>query len=322
MSLLTKPHYYQCFVQGRKASTFNKMTEKIRPVDESKRIVLPPTPEGMSKKQWKKEWKRQQWDLNKEEYRLKRKAKRQRLKQNRKDIIASYAERGEELPAEYVREPRVNTKQVDSGMKLIIDCSFDDLMNDKEVTSLSNQITRAYAANRRANKYSEIEVIGFDKRLKHRFENGLSDCNHEQWNHFKFIEENEETLAKLDREHTVYLTADTEDELETLEPNMTYIIGGIVDKNRHKELCLNKAKSLGIPTKRLPIGKYIKLDGRHVLTTSHVVQLMLLYMDNRDWAKSMEDVLPQRKIDVVATLNQKELEKAGPETDDNDSDSE
>lgn len=281
-----------------------------RPVDESKRIVIPPPPAGVSKSQWKKQWKRQQWDLHKDEYRVKRQAKRQRLKQRRKDIIASYVDRGEEVPEQYVRPPRVNVNQVDSGMKLIIDCSFDDLMNDKEVVSLSNQVTRAYAANRRANKYSEISVIGFDKRLKHRFETGLADCNHMQWDHFTFTEESDTILEKMDREKTVYLTADTEEELETLEPGMTYIIGGIVDKNRHKELCLNKARELGIPTRRLPIGKYITLDGRHVLTTSHVVQLMLLYMDTRDWAKSMEAVLPQRKIDVVAMQNKREQSEA------------
>lgn len=284
-----------------------------------KRITLPPVPEGMSKNQWKKIWKRKQWDLNKEEYRQKRKVKKQRVKENRQRLIQSYIERGEEIPSEYIREPKVNVNQVDSGMELIIDCSFDDLMNDREIVSLSTQLTRAYATNKRANKYSEIKVIGFNKRLKERFENGLSNSNHKNWNHFNFIEEpaegdvkedlmtSDEYLKQLDPKKTVYLTADTEEELETLEPGMTYIIGGIVDKNRYKDLCLNRANKFGIPTKKLPIDKYIKLNGRQVLTTAHVVQLMLSYMDTRDWAKSMESVLPQRKIDLVGTLNKQEM---------------
>lgn len=284
-----------------------------------KRITLPPVPEGMSKNQWKKIWKRKQWDLNKEEYRQKRKVKKQRVKENRQRLIQSYIERGEEIPSEYIREPKVNVNQVDSGMELIIDCSFDDLMNDREIVSLSTQLTRAYATNKRANKYSEIQVIGFNKRLKERFENGLSNSNHKNWNHFNFIEEpaegdvkedlmtSDEYLKQLDPKKTVYLTADTEEELETLEPGMTYIIGGIVDKNRYKDLCLNRANKFGIPTKKLPIDKYIKLNGRQVLTTAHVVQLMLSYMDTRDWAKSMESVLPQRKIDLVGTLNKQEM---------------
>lgn len=284
-----------------------------------KRITLPPVPEGMSKNQWKKIWKRKQWDLNKEEYRQKRKVKKQRVKENRQRLIQSYIERGEEIPSEYIREPKVNVNQVDGGMELVIDCSFDDLMNDREIVSLSTQLTRAYATNKRANKYSEIKVIGFNKRLKERFENGLSNSNHKNWNHFNFIEEpaegdvkedlmtSDEYLKQLDPKKTVYLTADTEEELETLEPGMTYIIGGIVDKNRYKDLCLNRANKFGIPTKKLPIDKYIKLNGRQVLTTAHVVQLMLSYMDTRDWAKSMESVLPQRKIDLVGTLNKQEM---------------
>lgn len=291
-----------------------------------KKIELPPVPEGMSKNQWKKVWKRRQWELNKEEYRQKRKVKKQRARENRQKLIQSYLDRGEEIPSEYIREPKVNVNQVDSGMELIIDCSFDDLMNDREIVSLSTQLTRAYSSNRRANKYSEIKVIGFNKRLRERFENGLSNCNHKNWNHFKFIEEpkegqkreessmtSDEYLKQLDPTHTVYLTADTEEELETLEPGMTYIIGGIVDKNRYKDLCLNRAKKFGIPTKKLPIDKYIKLNGRHVLTTTHVVQLMLSYMDTRDWTKSMETVLPQRKIDLVGTLNKQEMEGKGDE---------
>lgn len=312
-----------------------------------KRIELPPVPEGMSKNQWKKIWKRKQWELNKEEYRQKRKMKRQRVKENRQRLIQSYVERGEEIPSDYIREPKVNVNQVDSGMKLIIDCSFDELMNDREIVSLSTQLTRAYAANKRANKYSEIKIIGFNKRLKERFENGLSNSNHKNWNHFKFIEEpiegqeqeqekeqrkekenenendnenkneglmtSDEYLRQLDPKRTVYLTADTEEELETLEADMTYIIGGIVDKNRYKDLCLNRAKQFGIPTKKLPIDKYIKLNGRQVLTTAHVVQLMLSYADTRNWAKSMETVLPQRKIDLIGTLNKQEMEGTAEE---------
>lgn len=69
----------------------------------------------------------------------------------------------------------------------------------------------------------------------------------------------------------VYLSADSEEELETLSPEEIYIIGGIVDHNRHKMLCQNKAEKMGIRTARLPIGKYIEnLPTRKVLTVNQV----------------------------------------------------
>ncbi|SCU79240.1 LANO_0A05556g1_1 [Lachancea nothofagi CBS 11611] len=253
---------------------------------------LPPVPEGMSKSQWKKVWKRKRWEESKEQFAIIRREKRNRAKLNRRAKIEEYKERGEEVPEELRRKPRKNMDQHDSGMKIIVDCSFDDLMNDKEVISLSNQITRAYSFNRRENHFAHVKVTSFDKRLKQRFERDLGDSNYDDWKHFEFTED-----AKLPSENVVYLTADTDEILETLEPGTTYIVGGIVDKNRHKLLCYNKARELGIPTRKLPLAQYINLTGREVLTSTHVIQLMLRYFENHDWKEAFEAVLPPRKLE-------------------------
>jgi tRNA (guanine9-N1)-methyltransferase len=62
----------------------------------------------------------------------------------------------------------------------------------------------------------------------------------------------------------VYLTADADEDITTLEGSSGYIVGGIVDRNRYKCLCLEKSKDLGVQSARLPIGKYIKLAGSRV----------------------------------------------------------
>ena len=69
--------------------------------------------------------------------------------------------------------------------------------------------------------------------------------------------------------------ADSEHELESLDANKAYIIGGIVDRNRHKNLCLNKAKEQGIATARLPIGNHLKMLGSSILTVNQVNTLKL-----------------------------------------------
>lgn len=259
--------------------------------------VLPPVPEGMSKSQWKKVWKKQKYADMKDEYSLIRKEKRKKARENRRAKIQEYIDRGEEVPEEFKRQPRENPNQIDSGINIILDCAFDDLMNDKEIVSMSNQITRAYSSNKRENHFAHVTVTSFNKRLKVRFDEGLKGCHYEQWKNFDF-QEDDKLIAggEVDKSKLVYLTADTDDKLDSLEPGMTYIVGGIVDKNRHKLLCYNKAKEMGITSKRLPIGEYINISGRKVLTTTHVIQLMLKYFDNHDWKEALEYVLPPRKL--------------------------
>ncbi|OCF75178.1 hypothetical protein I204_04029 [Kwoniella mangroviensis CBS 8886] len=98
--------------------------------------------------------------------------------------------------------------------------------------------------------------------------------------------------------HTlIYLSADAEEELETLDESHIYIIGGIVDRNRYKNLCQNKAEKLGIRTARLPIGKFIdNLPTRKVLTVNQVFDILLQYIAQGDWQKAFETVIPQRKF--------------------------
>lgn len=46
----------------------------------------------------------------------------------------------------------------------------------------------------------------------------------------------EEQQAKL-----LYLTADSETELQDIAPDDILVIGGLVDRNRHKKLCFDRA---------------------------------------------------------------------------------
>ena len=58
--------------------------------------------------------------------------------------------------------------------------------------------------------------------------------------------------------------------MENFEPDKIYIIGGIVDHNKLKNITKNKAKKLGIKTLKFPISKYMKLNSSSILTVLHV----------------------------------------------------
>ena len=94
----------------------------------------------------------------------------------------------------------------------------------------------------------------------------------------------------------VYLTADSPNLIERLDPGMTYIIGGIVDHNRYKLLTFNKATSQGIQHARLPIRENITLTSSAVLTVNHVFEIIAAYYKlNGDWKQALETAIPERK---------------------------
>ncbi|ORX34194.1 guanine-1-methyltransferase-domain-containing protein [Kockovaella imperatae] len=108
------------------------------------------------------------------------------------------------------------------------------------------------------------------------------------------------SLSK-DTHKLVYLSADASEELITLSEDEVYILGGLVDKNRYKLLCEDKAKSLGIRTARLPIGRYIAdLPTRKVLTVNQTFEILVKYLELNNWAHAFAAVIPQRKFAAVS----------------------
>jgi len=103
----------------------------------------------------------------------------------------------------------------------------------------------------------------------------------------------------------VFLTGDSSNTLTRLDNNTTYIIGGIVDRNRLKRAAINRASSiagthpaLNIKTARLPLDEHVNFkSATRVLTCNHVFDILLKYRENkyRDWRGSIMAVLPFRK---------------------------
>ncbi|KAI5466824.1 guanine-1-methyltransferase-domain-containing protein [Mariannaea sp. PMI_226] len=93
----------------------------------------------------------------------------------------------------------------------------------------------------------------------------------------------------------VYLSSDSPYTLDRLEPNTSYVIGGLVDKNREKGICYKRARQLGIRTARLPIGQYMVMQSRQVLATNHVVEIMLKWLEYENWGDAFLSVIPKRK---------------------------
>ncbi|KGO52887.1 tRNA (guanine-N1-)-methyltransferase [Penicillium expansum] len=203
-------------------------------------------------------------------------------------------------------------------LTFVMDCGYDELMSDRERISLAGQLTRSYSDNSRAVYNGHMMFSSFNKLLKERFDTVLA-C-HKNWKRVRFLQEDfvragelakgqmtaarggqlagpfaEQTDAKPEDGEIIYLSSDSENTLTELKPYSTYIVGALVDKNRHKAVCYNQAVEKGIKTAKLPIGQYIQMAHRPVLATNHVIEIMLQWLELRDWGKAFMKVIPTRK---------------------------
>ncbi|MCJ1390852.1 tRNA (guanine(9)-N(1))-methyltransferase [Xylographa bjoerkii] len=226
---------------------------------------------------------------------------------------------------------RAPVRSVPLPITVIFDCGFDDLMLDKERISLAAQLTRCYSDNHHAPFQFHMVVSSFSGKLKERFDTVLSG-HHQSWKGVRFLGEDFVEAAEQAKEwmvgpqggvlagvftgkvssdadtarvvdmgetETVYLTSDSPDTLTELKPYSTYIIGGIVDRNRHKGICYKRAMDRGIKTARLPIGEYMDMASRFVLATNHVSEIMVKWLELGDWGEAFLKVVPKRKGGVL-----------------------
>ncbi|KAI9015541.1 tRNA m(1)G methyltransferase Trm10 [Hyaloraphidium curvatum] len=179
-----------------------------------------------------------------------------------------------------------------SKARVVIDCDFEELMTENELQSMSKQIAICYSKNRAARHPMQLAATS----LKGVLEANL-DRRQPHWKSWKM---NCDPRHYLDvfpdaREKAVYLTADSPNTIEEIEEDKIYIIGGIVDKNRHKMLCYNRALEQGIAHGRLKIDSYIQMKGRPVLTVDQVFEIVSQWLEVRDWEAAFWKAIPQRK---------------------------
>ncbi|KAK6520408.1 tRNA (guanine(9)-N(1))-methyltransferase [Arthrobotrys conoides] len=289
----------------RKRSSSPTTTPSINPSEVSNQIVESPTSDGapLSKNQQKKLLKKQKWEESRESRRALRRekmaAKRIRQREDRNATKADFQTEkttGGPKPGKKRKNNRkLERKSKRLPLKCIVDCSFDEYMMDKEVASLGAQVSRCYSDNRIAKFSMDLWLTCVNKRLRSH----LHLMHGDKWKSWRKIHvtdvDYEVTQDDIQARNIIYLSSDSDETLETLEEGKTYIVGGIVDKNRYKGLCFNKAVGQGLRTAKLPIGEYIKMTGRITLTTNQVVEIMLRWLELKDWKAAFEAVIPMRK---------------------------
>ncbi|KAK7498588.1 hypothetical protein BaRGS_00010248 [Batillaria attramentaria] len=236
----------------------------------------------LSKNQLKKQKKKEKWLQFKAQ-------KRQAEKQKKKRRLAEMRERGEDIGPSRKSLKKNAMKDSACQQKVVIDCSFDSYMTEKDVTFLVQQIQHSYAANRRAENPLQLYVCGIGGKAKQRLD---SIGDYKGWDIYK---EERDYTAVFPKDDIVYLSSDSPNTLDTLDESKVYIIGGLVDHNHHKGLCHRLAEEKGLAHAQLPISQFLQLKSRKVLTINHVFEILLRYTETKDWQSAFLMVLPQRK---------------------------
>ncbi|WJX22989.1 tRNA (guanine(9)-N(1))-methyltransferase [Trifolium repens] len=265
----------------------------------------------LSKNAQKKLARQQRWEAKKAE--KKAAAKEQKKKEGerkRKEWEESLASMNEDERTKFIesriclRKERMEknleekhskkerlVKAKEHGQNVVVDLEFSHLTSSSEIRSLVQQIMYCYAANGRCESPAHLWLTGCEGEM----DNQLKKMpGFDKW----IIEkENKSYIEVLQdrKDDLVYLTADSETVLEELDLNKIYIIGGLVDRNRYKGITMEKAQNQGIQTAKLPIGNFMKMSSSQVLTVNQVLEIILKFLETRDWKTSFFAVIPQRK---------------------------
>ena len=185
-------------------------------------------------------------------------------------------------------------ERTSSKYQIYVDCSFEQSMTQSEINSLANQIRYCYAMNKRAKHPVKVTACSLSGETFDLLE---KVSGFDKWEHRQFYQTDKDIVETAeDKSKLVYLTSDSENTLTTLEDDKTYIIGGIVDRNRLKRVAIDRAENFGIQTAKLPITDYLDMVSTKVLTCNHVFEIMLKWRENDgDWKKALLDVLPKKK---------------------------
>uniref|UniRef100_A0A182N921 RNA (guanine-9-)-methyltransferase domain-containing protein 1 n=1 Tax=Anopheles dirus TaxID=7168 RepID=A0A182N921_9DIPT len=192
------------------------------------------------------------------------------------------------------------------GINLVIDCSYDDYMNDKEMRNTAKQLMLCFALNRSHDEPFNIHHCNanFGKTTMKQLEKHLVQI---QQPDFPFNVTERSYTDLFPKERLVYLTPHCKNDLTEFDPDDIYIIGAMVDKSSQEPVSLGKAKKQGLRMARLPLDRYFQFKSGKSLTLDQMVAIMLELKASNDFAKALQFV-PRRKVITVDEAAAKEQE--------------
>ncbi|KAF4323043.1 hypothetical protein BBO99_00003396 [Phytophthora kernoviae] len=181
-----------------------------------------------------------------------------------------------------------------TNQRIAVDLGFDSIMNDKELRSLANQLRLSYGAVKQMREPFQLLFCNPSEQLETSLGRFGAPHWYVQWRHGS-----DTLVGHFSPSDLVYLSPDSPNVLEKMDPTKIYVIGGIVDKSRKKEATLNAATEAGITTVRLPIQENFPERLDHILNVNTVIDVLINFQELDDWPRALDIAIPQRKRSQV-----------------------
>ena len=146
---------------------------------------------------------------------------------------------------------------------------------------MAKQSQTCYSIQRRLEMPSQLFFLQFTEELRRLYQTYLPGIAN-------WTIDTSDTIAN-NITNSVYLTAEADELLDTVDKGTIYIIG-------YTGLCHARAVELNIPQRRLPIKENVKFASRCVLTVPHVYQLLLKRGQGQSWKEALKSTLSKKKI--------------------------
>ncbi|TDG51823.1 hypothetical protein AWZ03_001883 [Drosophila navojoa] len=188
------------------------------------------------------------------------------------------------------------TRAMQFAPKMVLDCSYDSYMNNRECSNAAKQLMLSFAENRANDEPFDLHFC--NANLEGKCMQGLQRFIPTMLNPEFPMNVHTKCFTELfPKNQLVYLTPHCREDLVTYNPDDIYIIGAMVDTVNNEPLSLAKAKRLGLRMARLPLDRYLQWgsgSGKS-LTLNQMINIMLDLKKTGDWDTALQHV-PRRKV--------------------------
>jgi len=173
---------------------------------------------------------------------------------------------------------------------VVVNCSFSDTMDAKELRSLAKQVQMSYVGLRDAKSQIQLRVTSLTS------ENPATPALERQgFRKWKLHTHEEPVWEVFDTSKLIFLTPDAEEDLQEVDEEKVYVIGGIVDRSVSKLQSKEQAEKVGgVSFRKLPIKSHGPSGAHPVLNIDTVVRILAERLKRDDWPGILVDCLPAR----------------------------